>query len=96
MSVQKNSGRVQMKGVGVPMTVLAASLGKSAEPHCGGQDRVGWRVGFSGGREIEPVADSLAPSIFTGVREQLGLRLVPQKGPVDMLVIDHEERPSEN
>ncbi|HTF66585.1 MAG TPA: M56 family metallopeptidase [Edaphobacter sp.] len=36
------------------------------------------------------------PDIFTAVREQLGLRLVPTKGPVDVLVIDHIDRPTEN
>jgi uncharacterized protein (TIGR03435 family) len=36
------------------------------------------------------------PSIFTAIREQLGLRLVSQKAPVEMLVIDHAEKPSEN
>ncbi len=36
------------------------------------------------------------PDIFTAVQVQLGLKLVPQKVPVDSLVIDHVEPPSEN
>ncbi len=37
-----------------------------------------------------------APGIFQAIQEQLGLRLVPARGPVDELVIDHVERPSAN
>jgi uncharacterized protein (TIGR03435 family) len=36
------------------------------------------------------------PSLFTAIEEELGLRLESAKGPVDALVIDHAEAPSEN
>jgi bla regulator protein blaR1 len=40
--------------------------------------------------------DAEGASLFTAIEEQLGLKLVPTKGPGQVLVIDHIERPSEN
>jgi uncharacterized protein (TIGR03435 family) len=36
------------------------------------------------------------PGLFTAVQQQLGLKFEPTRAPVDVYVIDHVERPSEN
>jgi uncharacterized protein (TIGR03435 family) len=36
------------------------------------------------------------PSIFDALRQQLGLKLEAQKGPVEYYVIDHVEKPAGN
>ncbi len=48
------------------------------------------------GVEAPPPPNPNGPSIFTAIQEQLGLRLESQKGPVEMIVIDRMEKPSEN
>jgi uncharacterized protein (TIGR03435 family) len=37
-----------------------------------------------------------APSLFTALEEQLGLRLMPGEAPVEVLIIYSAERPSED
>ena len=45
-----------------------------------------------------PIAlqDDMPPRFLEALKTQLGLRLRSTKGPVDILVVDHIERPSEN
>ncbi|QMV18483.1 TIGR03435 family protein [Granulicella sp. 5B5] len=41
-------------------------------------------------------AADLPPDLFTAMQEQLGLRLQAAKGPVETLVVDHVEQPTQN
>ena len=43
-----------------------------------------------------PPSDPSKPNIFAALEEQTGLKLTSSKGPVEVLVIDHVERPSAN
>ena len=93
-------------GTRVPMVYLCFWLGmKLQEDHRPVVDRTGltghydFKLSFrpqlppevSEGRKAETL-----PTIFEAVKHQLGLELVPQKGPVQTLVVDSLEKPSEN
>jgi uncharacterized protein (TIGR03435 family) len=51
-------------------------------------------LNWAGSEPLTGNAD--APSIFTAVKQELGLSLEPSTEPVDALVVDHIERPTAN
>ncbi len=55
---------------------------------------LGGRFDFTLTWAPEGSTDTDAPSIFTALQEQLGLKLEPSTGPVDVLVVDSAERPT--
>lgn len=46
------------------------------------------------GANAPPPIDPNGPTIFTAVQEQLGLKLEPARGPVEVLVIDSVQQPT--
>jgi uncharacterized protein (TIGR03435 family) len=80
---------------GVTMSAFASSL--SSQVGRVVQDRTGLAGNFDLEFEYTPVSTSTTAadgaSIFTALSEQLGLKLEPQRGPVEVLVIDRVERP---
>jgi uncharacterized protein (TIGR03435 family) len=105
-----NRGRLQ--GMAAPMEmlgqVLSNTLGRPVvdktsltgkydfvlewTPELGADARA---QGFGDG-VTSPAPAPGGPAIFTALQEQLGLRLESQKGPVQNIVIDRVEKPSEN
>jgi uncharacterized protein (TIGR03435 family) len=78
-----------------PMTFLALQLSRIPEVGRNVIDRTGlkgdYKLNFDWSSKTDPDV-----SVFTAIKEQLGLTLEPTKSPVDFLVIDHIEQPSEN
>ena len=44
----------------------------------------------------EGAAEGPDVDFYTAIQQQLGLKLIPAKGPVNALVVDHIEQPSDN
>jgi uncharacterized protein (TIGR03435 family) len=55
-----------------------------------------WSPDEASGESPDASGANQAPSLFTALQEQLGLKLESTKVPVDTIVIDHVEMPSEN
>jgi uncharacterized protein (TIGR03435 family) len=94
-------GRLTARGM--TLDVFAGALSARAEVERVVRNRTGLLEKFDLDLEYtpglaapgDPAADS-RPTLFTAIREQLGLRLQPATGPVEVIVIEHVERPSED
>jgi uncharacterized protein (TIGR03435 family) len=64
---------------------------------CNNQSPLGGSAAPPEGQAVPSTSDPCgAPTLFAAIQQQLGLKLEPGKGPVEIIVIDHVERPSGN
>ena len=97
-------GRVISGGITMPMFVEALAL-YASRPVVDRTNLMGdyefelvWDAGFvqSSALPDAPPIDPNTPILFTALQEQLGLKLEPATGPVQVLVIDSMARPTAN
>jgi uncharacterized protein (TIGR03435 family) len=98
----------QLSAQGVTMADLAVGLTRTLEKELGRViiDQTGltgkydlvlkWTPESGPPPMLNGEPDTSAPSIFTAVQDQLGLKLQATKGGVPVLVVDHAELPTEN
>ena len=95
-----SAGRGSIKGnmqVSDLVRHLSAILGRTVTDQTGLKGIYAVKLAWAPeGLTAEAAADPAGPSIFTALQEQLGLRLEPSKDQVEIFVIDHAEKPSEN
>jgi uncharacterized protein (TIGR03435 family) len=90
------TGGPTMRFGGLPLSRLSESVGQPD-----GRVIVD-RTGLTGNFEFtlryseQPAPGDDIPSLFTALQEQLGLKLVADRTPLQVLVIDRIERPTEN
>ncbi len=95
----RKMGRGTLKGQAVKLEMLALNLsnelGRRVIDKTGLSGKYDFELHWEPRQAPEPELPE-GPSIFAALQEQLGLRLEPSKGPVEVLVIDRAQRPSKN
>jgi uncharacterized protein (TIGR03435 family) len=107
--MQTGRGRIEVQGIDMASlaNMLSQQLGRTVVDKTGLTGNYDFKLEWTpdlgqpqgpkeiGGAETAP-PDSPGPTIFTALQEQLGLKLESTKGPVEILVIERVEKPSEN
>lgn len=102
--IKRSPGQIVSKGVqmGTFVRFLGVDVGRPVTDRTGLSGIYEFTLDWTPDRPasaapgIEAANDPTGPTIFTAIEEQLGLRLESRKMPVDTLVIDRVEKPSDN
>ena len=96
--ISSGSRYLNAQGVTIAMIAqeLAQDVGRVVMDKTGIEGRFDVDLKWTPDDEATAGNADAAPSIYTAVQEQVGLRLDAEKGPVEVLVVDRLEGPSEN
>jgi uncharacterized protein (TIGR03435 family) len=94
--IHSSSGKKVVNARKTTMKRLAEVLGEQADRFVIDNTGLGGEYDFRLAWTDLPAIGSDDPSLFTAIQEQLGLKLEPAKGRVQVTVIDSIGRPSEN
>jgi len=87
-------GRGRIRFGGYPLSLFANGLSQSVGRAVVERTGLPGNWAFELTYADEPSPNSDAPSLFTAIQEELGLKLEPAKGPVDVLVVENVQRPT--
>jgi bla regulator protein BlaR1 len=89
-------GHLESRGTNLDLLVheLSQTLGRTVINKTGLTGNYDYTLSWT--PENGPPTDTTGPSLFTAIQEQLGLRLEAEKEPVEVVVIDHIDKPSAN
>ena len=96
MKVERAGPRVILRSTRGNTQRLVEILGGFAGGVVSNDSGLGGEYDFTLEWVQDATANDTGPTLFTALREQLGLRLVSAEKPAPVIVIDHIERPSEN
>jgi uncharacterized protein (TIGR03435 family) len=91
-------GRTYFHGEGLTATIIAEQISEITGRIVVDKTRLTGRydLKLQWTPDDAPDTDNAAPTLFTAIQEQLGLKLEPAKEPVPVLIVDHIEQPSAN
>jgi uncharacterized protein (TIGR03435 family) len=96
MSTNSNGSMASMKASKMSMADIAAALrrqaGRPVEDHTGLKGNFDFQIEWA----PEETPDSANPSLFTVLKERLGLKLQSAKGTTETIIVDQISLPSDN
>jgi uncharacterized protein (TIGR03435 family) len=97
MRTNGSNGKTNVVATGAPVAALAQMLGQQLRRPVIDKTNLTGLFDFElNWFNANAPTDEVGPSVFTALQEQVGLKLESAKAPVEVLVIESVQKPSEN